>query len=205
MDMYPRNLNESNLIGYCLPSISPSFKEGDIVRLKTGTAPIRVEVSSGRYLTGQYVNSETRVVARKCDDFVLHEDYNDLNKTEGTTMTNTNTLFEITLDDSTDSVYGHYLATNSSGKWVMEEKGTGKIHTVDKASVQEVLPHTIGVQFLDGGVGKTYSYFAEKGQFNVNDLYVINNSLAVVVAVDTKSKQATKSFEPTLRVVTQTI
>lgn len=211
MEIYPRTLNEDYLIGY---EPATSFKKGDIVRLKTGTAPIRVEIVSGRYFTGEYVSSGTRVVARPIKDIVLHEDYNNVNtetETKGTNkMADNKTLYEMTLTHDLTNVdfvvYGHYLATNSSGQWVMEEKGTGKIHTVDKSDVVEVLPYTISIRFLnDNGMGKNYNYFADKDKYTAGQMFLMDNSFVIVVDVDTKSKLATKDFKPTVEILTKKV
>lgn len=206
LEMYPRSLNEDFLIGYHPEN---PFKEGDIVRLKTGTAPIRVDIVSGRYFTGEYVTSGTPVVVRPIKDIVLHEDYNNVNMEEENTMADTKTLYAIKVDKFSTFetvIYAHYLATNSSGQWVMEEKGTGKIHTVDKKDVEEVLPYTIGVQFLsDGGIGKTYSYTAEVGKFSVGDMYILDGKIVIVTEVDTKSKAATKDFNPAVKILTEKV
>jgi hypothetical protein len=210
MEIYPRRLNEDYLIGY---KKQGPFKKGDIVRLKTGTAPIRIEVVSGKYFTGEYVSSKTRLVARSIEDIVPHEEYNNVDtetETKGTNkMADNKTLYAIKVDAFSTweaVVYAHYLATNSSGQWVMEEKGTGKIHTVDKKHVEEVLPYTIGIQFLnDGGIGKTYNYFSDKDKYSVGQTFLLGGSLVTVVAVDTKSKLATKDFKPTIEFLTKKV
>lgn len=205
MEIYPRFLNTSYLDGY---TPKGQFKAGDIVRLKTGTAPIRVEIVKGAYFTGEYVASGTRVVARSIHDIVMFDD-DKSNQNGEMKMADNKTLYEITLTSTTglnQVHYGHYLATNSSGQWVMEEKGTGKIHTVDKADVQEVLPYTIAIRFLnDGGMGKNYHYFADKDKFQKDQVFVLDNSIVVVVDVDTKSKGATKDFKPTVEILTKKV
>jgi hypothetical protein len=199
----PRVLREDYLEGYKSPKV------GDIVRLKTGTAPIRIEVTSGRYFTGQYVVSGKRVVARPIEEIVLHEDYNNMETQEDNTMTNIKTLYEIRISGASTLEqlhYGHYLATNSSGQWVMEEKGTGRIHTVDKADVVEVLPYTISLRFLnDNGMGKNYNYFADKDKYTAGQMFLMDNSFVIVVDVDTKSKLATKDFKPTVEILTKKV
>ena len=98
--------------------------------------------------------------------------------------------------------YGHYLATNSSGQWVMKEKGTGKIHTVDKADVYEVLPYTIAIRLLnDGSMGKNYHYFADKDKSQKDQVFVLDSAIVVVADVDTKAKSATKDFKPTVEIL----
>lgn len=135
---------------------------------------------------------------------------------------NSNTLYEIKvkLDTAYEAlsnnayvgtekvIYGTYLATNSAGQYVMEEKGTGKIITANKEDVSEVVPYTIEVKFLSGhDNGTIYPYTSEKDKFQVGDLCLLKNqngtSLVLVENVDTKSKKATKDFTPISKVVTE--
>lgn len=168
------------------------FKEGDIVRLKAGSSPIRVTHICGTYIDGVYVKSDKEVYQRHQDYFVHYEGE--------ATMTNTNKLFVFKDNFNTNvDLYGHYLATNSQGEWVMEVKGSGQIMAIAKDKVQEVLPYTISVKFMDDGT--TYSYLASKDQFPVGFYLVKGYSqssfqIAQVTAVDTKSNKATKEFAP---------
>ena len=112
-------------------------------------------------------------------------------------MTDLKTLYEV--NDGKSKSFAHKLATNSEGLWVMEEKGTGKVFTADKATVEEVMPYTISIQFPTSD--SHYSYFAEKGKFKKGDFFIIgraNSGFAIVrvTDVDTKSKKATKDFTP---------
>ena len=170
--------------------LEPKFKVGDSVRLKNGTAEIEVTKvwvgANSAYLDGKYVNSENYVTQRNQDDFVPYDGESK--------MTSTNKLY--TWHHDVD-LYGHYLATNSQGEWVMEVKGSGQIMAVAKDRVQEVLPYTIGVQFGDSKT--TYHYLADKDKFDVGFYLVrsdLNNNwqIAKVTSVDTKSAKATKEF-----------
>lgn len=115
-----------------------------------------------------------------------------------------NTLYEF--DNNGKQTFGTKIAVNSSGLWVMEVKGTGDVVTVDKDKVEEVIPHSIGVKFLTGDT--VYHYTAPKGKFD-KGFYLFDNhmgtSLVEIVALDTKSKKATKEFTPTLKFVTEAI
>lgn len=175
------------------------FKVGDSVRLKNGTAEIEVtEVTFSQYryewtLSGKYVNSDNYVTQRNQNDFVLYDGEKK--------MTDTTKLYVFKNPNSTSDVdlYGHYLATNSQGEWVMEVKGSGQIIAVAKDKVEEVLPYTISVKFNDSGT--TYSYLSEKDKFSVGFYLVKAMSfdgwqIAQVTAVDTKSNKATKEFAP---------
>lgn len=109
-------------------------------------------------------------------------------------------LYEVKDETKSKGVtFATKLATNSAGEWVMEEKGTGRVFSIDKASCEEVLPYSIRVKFGDSGTA--YSYLADKDQFEVGFYLVAgyNSSgfqVARVTEVDTKSKVATKHFKP---------
>lgn len=130
------------------------------------------------------------------DEFgsLWYEDETKETKMKETTMT----LYQFSGKDG-EIKYGSYLATNSSGQYVMEEKGTGTIITADKSTVEEVLPYTVDIRFLSSG-DKTYSYFAEAGEFEAGGFYMLENhngvSVVQVAATDTKRKNATKDFKP---------
>ena len=115
----------------------------------------------------------------------------------------TTKLYEIKQGD--EACYGHKLAINSQGQWVMEVKGTGRFIAVDKASVQEVLPHTIGVQFDSNKT--VYHYLAEAGKYNKGDFYIFDvsygRSIVQIVEVDSKSKSATVEFKPLAKIKTE--
>lgn len=115
----------------------------------------------------------------------------------------TNKLYEIKQGDET--CYGHKLAVNSQGQWVMEVKGTGAVLAVDKKNVEEVLPHTIGVQFDSSK--QIYSYLADAGKYKVGEFYILDapsgRAIVQVVEVDTKSTGATKQFTPLAKIVTE--
>lgn len=107
------------------------------------------------------------------------------------------TLYEFTVNGT--KTYGHKLAVNSKGEWVMEEKSGGGVFPVDKKKVEEVIPYTVDIHFAnDYDDTATYSYLATEGQFSVDDLLFLNTpvtkTMAVVVAVNTKSKKATKNL-----------
>ena len=92
-------------------------------------------------------------------------------------------------------VFGHHIATNSQGLWVMEIKGTGEIFATSKDSVEEVIPYTVGVKFLPD-TSKVYHYTSAEGKVSVGDLVLPKggNTIAVVVEVNTKSSRATKEL-----------
>jgi hypothetical protein len=99
------------------------------------------------------------------------------------------TLYEVTVDGKI--TYGHKLAVNSKGQWVLEEKGTGNVLTVEKAYVAEVMPYTVAIKFC--GVGNDYNFFAKEGDVEVGDIVYVRgyNDWGRVSAIGTKSKRAT--------------
>lgn len=190
---------------------------GAICSVKDDTSAFKVidatHLSHGFWdLNVEYLDSGSRLTLKGRDRVWVHkfnppkgDDEEDLftkDETKGNTMNNANpkTLFEI--KNSGDTSYGHYLATNSQGQWVMEVKGSGAILTVSKENVQEVLPYTVGVKYL--GSDKVYNYFANKDQFEVG-LYLLNGSLVWLSELDTKSKLATKEFKPEFKLATEAL
>jgi hypothetical protein len=120
-----------------------------------------------------------------------------------TKETKMNKLYEITADGK--KLYGHKLATNSQGHWVIEVKGTGEVLAVDKSCVEEVLPHTIGVQFETGKM--VYHYLADAGKYQVGEFYILDapsgRVIVQVTEVDTKSVAATKDFKPLVKLTVE--
>ena len=112
-------------------------------------------------------------------------------------------LYEIRHLEKT--LYGHKLAVNSQGHWVMEVKGTGEVLAVDKSCVEEVLPHTIGVQYETGKM--VYHYFADAGKYQVGEFYILDapsgRVIVQVTEVDTKSVNATKDFKPLVKLTVE--
>lgn len=204
LDDTPRFLSmESLRLSESEPDLSElpvHFRIGDIVRLKTGTAPIEVTDATAYWITGIYLKSKTEVYLRNSRDFVM---YDKINTTQGK---DTMTLYQFTVN--ADTKYGTYLATNSQGMFVMEEKGSGVIYTVNKDVVEKVMPYTIDVVFLNS-TDTVYGYLAETNKYKVGDVYLLKtplgHSLVTVVKVDTKSKKATKDFNPISKITTETL
>lgn len=117
----------------------------------------------------------------------------------------TKKLYEINTING--KVYGHKLAVNSRGEWVMEIKGTGEVVSYNPKAIEEVLPHTIGIRFLHTSNKTTYHYLAPKDAFKVGSVHAIENSngisLVMVMEVDTKSTLASVEFKPFAKLVTE--
>lgn len=113
------------------------------------------------------------------------------------------TLYEIKI--LSGPVFGHKLAVNAQGRWVMEIKGTGNVVAVDKGIVSKVVPYTIGVRYTEGGTVYHYIANADDG-WKADDFAIClpygagGYQLARIVAVDTKSDKATVEFNPLKRI-----
>lgn len=143
-----------------------------------------------KYASGTFTNTRVKVLHKAIKTDKKEND-----------MSN---LYEFTMNDK--QLFGTKIAVNSAGLWVMEVKGSGDVVTVEKDKVEEVIPHSIGVKFLTGPT--IYHYTAPKGKFD-KGFYLLTNqngtSLVEVCALNTKSKQATEEFTPTLKFVTEAI
>lgn len=176
------------------------FKKGDIVRLDTGGAPIRViQVRhfppKGYYLYGEYVKSKRKINGYS-NRFLQYEEALPQQKVQQ--KENTMTLYEVKAKGIDTVRYATYLATNGKGEWVMEEKGSGDIFTTAKEDAAEVMPYTFGMKFSGGGI--IYHFLSKEGQVKVGDMLMrldageYTGSVGLVTAVNTKSKTATKEF-----------
>lgn len=105
------------------------------------------------------------------------------------------TLYEIKNSDGDTIDYGHKLAVNSKGEWVMETKA-GMIMTIDKSLAEEVMPYVVEVEYVTTQ-GKDYAFFAREGDWSVDDLAFLPsyNSMVKVTKVGSKNRRATKWLE----------
>lgn len=102
-----------------------------------------------------------------------------------------NTLYRLTEGDTT--TYVRRVGTDGSLA-VVKDANTGSLRAVDPRLLEEVLPYSVGIKFL--GNSTTYHYLANEGQFDVGNLLLADSGThAQVVAVNTKSRRATKRFE----------
>lgn len=104
------------------------------------------------------------------------------------TMQDSNALYSFTKTDGSTG-YATYLATNSAGEWVVEERGTGTIHTLPKDNFEEVVEYTIKVENIVKSGGGHFKGIKE-GDVVVGDYIVDGCSIYIVVKLNTKSKTA---------------
>ena len=169
---------------------------GDIItRSPRGRKPIEVLKVDGNYISGRYVDSG-KTVWEYYNYFQPYED-NDQ------TIMNKQQLF--TWSDGIGQHYGTYLATNSCGQYVIEEKQTGNIVTMHPDYLEEVIPWT----FSASSDGLKEKHFTGPDTVKKGDVLLQIDSRSskskfwVVTDVNTKNKSATKFVGR--RVVTEEI
>ena len=166
-----------------------------IIRSPGGRKPIEVTEIDGNYIRGRYVESGKTV----WEYYSWFQPYEDNDQT----IMNKQQLF--TWTDDSGQHYGTYLATNTSGQYVIEEKQTGNIVTMSADDVEEVIPWTFSAK-LDGLKEKHFigNDTIKKGDVLLQiDSRSSNNKIWVVTDVNTKNKTATKFVGR--RVVTEEI
>ena len=164
---------------------------GDLItRSPNGRKPIEVTKIDGNYIHGRYVESG-KPVWEWYNHFQSYED-------KDQTIMSKEQLF--TWSDKDGQHYGTYLATNSSGQYVIEVKQTGHIVTMHPDYLEEVVPWTFSAK--NGNIEKhfTASDTVKKGEVLLQPK---TNKFWVVTAVNTKNKTATK-FNG-VRVITEEI
>lgn len=170
------------------------FQVGDVVVKLNGTSPARVTYISGTYYHCKYLVSGGTMYD--------YESNLKLYETEAMSTDN-KTLYSFTKEDGTVA-YGDHIGTNSQNLYLIEEKGTGSIHIRDKADLEEVLPYTFSAKM---GNNETF-YVGTPGTVQVGDILLYTGSsspqIAVVTAIDTKSKNARSKFKGA-KIVTQEI
>lgn len=174
---------------YAEPINYPSFKIGDTVRLKTGSAPMRVtgiSISSDRVKT-EYLSSRKVLDWRPANDFISYND-NETKSTEKKETEMTHKLYK-TLDGTR---YGEYRAKDGN-KILLLMSDTSNYEAFAPEAIKRVMPYTYDVMF--SGTGKVYSYIGTEGEVAVGDI-LLGDSMTVarVVAVGTESESATKRF-----------
>jgi hypothetical protein len=171
-----------------------SFTLGQLVKLKTGKAPLRI--TDARYsdsmqcveIQCEYVSSGKTTSFRNEVDYEIYiETRPDKSKEDPMK----GKLFQ-TLDGS---VYGEGLVIDGDGKYVLK-LNSGDYKAFMPAELKRVMPFTYDVVF-NGMSGKSYSYLGKAGSVEVGDILIEANdfTIARVVAVGTESDAATKTFK----------
>jgi hypothetical protein len=165
------------------------FKKGDIIISTKGTKPARVTSVGSWYITAVYLHNN------RSTDFSLENLIHYTGDSE--TMSNATQLYSFVKEDGTTG-YVTYLATNSTGDWVVEEKGSGDsagtLHTLPKDNFTEVVPYTFSVNVN----GRTEHFVGEEGKVTKDEVLLYTELsppvMVVVNGVNTKSKNAKAKF-----------
>lgn len=168
------------------------YSPGDIVRLRSGSAHQRVLEVRGGYIHCEYIKIQKQVGFRDAADYELITKHDNTDNNEE----------EFDMKDKlyktvTDNRFGTGLAIDSDGKYVLKMQDSGNFESFDESNLKRVMPYTFDVQFLDGRSSNTYAYRGREGQVVVGDILILHssNSIARVVAVNTESEKATKTFD----------
>ena len=150
-----------------------------IIRFPSGRKPIEVTKIDGNYIHGRYVESG-KPIWEYYNNFQSYEDNNQ-------TIMSKEQLF--TWSDKDGQHYGTYLATNSSGQYVIEVKQTGQIVTMHPDYLEEVVPWTFSAKN-----GSTEKHFTGPDTIKKGEVLLQPKTTKfwVVTDVDTKNKTATK-------------
>lgn len=150
-----------------------------IVRSPAGRKPIEVTKIDGNYIHGKYVESGTSV----------WEHYSRFQSYENNDQTIMSKEQLFTWTDKDGQHYGTYLATNSSGQYVIEVKQTGHIVTMHPDYLEEVIPWTFSAKN-----GSTEKHFTGSDAIEKGDVLLQTKTTKFwfVTGVDTKNKTATK-------------
>lgn len=172
------------------------FKVGDVIVSKYGSKPSVVKSSP----LGDYGSYTLEYLHNGRYNYVDRYSISNYSLVDSEPETMTQTLYSFTKADGTTS-YGTHIGTNSKNQLLIEEKGTGTIHTFDKKDLEEVLPYTFSAKFNNN---ETH-FVGTPDTLKVGD-YLLSSSgvqLYVVTALDTKEKNA-KKFKG-VKLVTQEI
>lgn len=170
---------------------SHPFKVGDVIISKNGTRPLTLDYNpSNSYDSYRAVyvhNGRAKYIEQyNISNYELYSEQN--------TMKLSTSLFSFTKSDNSVA-YGTHIGINSKGEYLIEEKVTGEIHVIEKELLEEVLPYTYNVKYANNST--EYSYIGVEGAVEVDDVLLNTESysIGVVTAVNTKNKNATKTFK----------
>lgn len=183
------------------------LKKGDIVRLKTGQAPVVITALGNKMADYEYVFSGHRGHRRQIDlvpfgEFISDGTYPPIEEfvkepwvedhiKEAITkhlekIPNTESTKMAKLYQTEDNRFGTFLTKNSEGHLVLEMKGeSGKVEAFPVDKLTEVVPYTVRIG------GKHYE--VSKGFLKKGDVIIDSQNAAihVVEAIDTRASSST--------------
>ena len=186
--------------GKSVPASNP-FKPGDIVRLKTGTAPMKVVTIRADSIMCEYVSSLIQLGYRDYNEFIAYEYKSVAKKFNESTEKKEKQMTTKLYKTVENGRYGEYKA-NDGDKLLLLMQDTGSYEAFTADSIKRVMAFTFDVIF--NGQGKVYSYLGTEGEVATGDLLLTDDmSFARVMAVGTESETATKRFKGTKLVGTR--
>jgi hypothetical protein len=190
----PKRFGKTATMNPCSEISMSNFALGQTVKLKTGTAPLKVvrtrwcDVYQRTEIQCEYISSGKTANFRTEADYEI---YIETRPDQPKEHPMKGKLFQ-TLDGS---VYGEGLVIDGDGKYVLK-LNNGEYKAYLPAELKRVMPFTYDVVF-NGMSGKSYSYLGTAGSVDVGDILIEANdfTIARVVAVGTESDNATKTFK----------
>jgi len=171
------------------------FEVGDVIISKYGSKPATItHVPPGDY--GQY---SAKYLHSNGIKYIDRYNANNYTLVDSETETMTQTLYSFKKADGSTG-YGTHIGTNSKNEFLIEEKGSGTIHTFDKKDLEEVLPYTFSAKYNNTET----NFVGTPDTLKVGDhLLASTGQIYVVSKLDTKEKNA-KKFKG-VRLVTEAI
>ena len=185
-------------VDYSMRGRPSMFSIGQLVKLKTGTAPQRVlhmrwNSSCNRVeIKCEYLNSRKELDFRPETSFEAYiPPFNETKPEQTKEHPMKGKLFQ-TLDGS---VYGEGLVIDGDGKYVLK-LNNGEYKAYASTELKRVMPFTFDAVY-SGMAGKRYSFLGKAGSVEVGDILMDAKDFTIlrVVAVGTESDSATKVFE----------
>lgn len=177
------------------------FKAGDWIKNKYDFTPYYVrEVYPGSMKVSKLTKKTNKISSTS---IIIYSSYysqyefaDDPREISEELTSNKNPLYSFT--EAGEVKYGIHIGTNSSGSYIIEEKGTGQIFTRSKDEIEEVLPYTFTVEYMERvDSNQPVNFLGDAESVSVGDLllYVSRSGKAwmcTVKKVDSKVKTAAK-------------
>ena len=166
-------------------SFKPKFNIGDWVTKRRGVIPYEVITIPPSY-KGIVIIRSTKSGKT---EYYFESSLDFYNKHLGP-KTMTQTLYSFVKPDGYIG-YGIHIGTNSKDQFLIEENGSGDIHTLSKNDLEEVLPYTFRAKHGNSGI----NFIGTPDTLKVGDCLLCSSGYCyIVIKLDTKAKNA-KKFE----------
>lgn len=114
------------------------------------------------------------------------------NQQEQPTMTTSTQLFQ-----TADGLYVTRIGTNSKNEAVVEERGTGRVFSVDSSTLKKVIPYTVGIRIGN----QTIELLSAPDQVKLGDTLVNVNTgaIAQVTKLNSEAEGTTNELKTFFR------